>query len=446
MQDLAPRILIVEDDQFFRETIAELLLKKKFAVEQAPNGKVAQELIMNNNYNLVLSDIQMPGMTGLDLLEWSKKNKPVPFILMTGFSMLLETQSAYELGAKEFVAKPFKNTELLAAIDRILGTPSETAVPAAPALEFCKVSMDEFVARPKTEFDVYIKLAEKKYVKLSHSGESISADRVAHYKEKGLKYLYILKQDFSKLVDFNLNVAHLIKDRQDISHEKKMNFMKYTGEVILEKAFMDGVNQETFDEAQDFLNLTVSTISESKDTFDLLNILNSHSDYIYAHSVGVAMYATMMARKMGYTSNLIFFKISMAAIFHDIGKKEIDREILDKPRHLLSSDERKKFESHVARGQEILMHMPGISEDIVRIVFEHHEDCLGKGYPMAKTKKELHPLSHILHVANLFMEQALKGPNNPGMPGPAAAQYIERIYNTRLDPDCMKALKSIFKE
>ena len=44
------------------------------------------------------------------------------------------------------------------------------------------------------------------------------------------------------------------------------------------------------------------------------------------------------------------------------------------------------------------------------------------------------------------MDQALKGPHNPGMAGPAAVSYIERIYNKRLDPDCVKALKSLFPE
>ncbi len=439
------KILVVEDDQLFREAIIQFLTKKKFEVEEAPNGKVARDLMLMNNYDIILSDIQMPGMSGIDLLDWSKKNKPVPFILITGFSMLLETQSAFDLGATEFISKPFKNDELLDAIYRIASPEVVTEV-VPPAPEFCKVSIEEFVLRPKADFDVFIKLAEKKFVKLVHRGEHISTERVTFYKDKGLKYLYILKEDFGKLVNFNLNVAHLIKNRNDISQEKKMNFMKYTGEVILEKAFIDGVDKQSFTEAHDFLNLTVETISEYKETFDLLNMLNTHSDYVYAHSMGVAMYSSMIARKLGYESNQAFFKLNMAAIFHDIGKKEIDRETLEKPRHLLTTAERRQIESHVTRGQEILMAISGIPEDIVQIVFEHHEDCIGQGYPLAKIKKELHPLSRILQVANLFMEQALKGPHNPGMTGLAAAQFIERIYNSRVDTDCIKALKSIFSQ
>jgi len=442
-----PKILIVEDDDFFREAISDLLKKKKFEVHEAPNGKAAREIMMVLDFDLVLTDIQMPGLSGVELLEWSQKNKPTPFVVMTGFSMLLETQSAYDLGAKEFISKPFKNTDLLTAIDRVLGPKEQKGFEVQEVkVEYCKVSIDEFVARPHVDFDVFVKLSDSKYIKLAHKGEQISKERVTHYREKGVQYLYIHKEDFGTLVDFNLGLAELIKDRSDVSQQKKMNFMKYTGEVILEKAFVDGIDKQSMTEAQSFINLTINTLTESKEPFDLLNMLNNHADHIYAHSLGVAMYSVMIARKMGIESNQAYFKLSTAAIFHDIGKKEIDREILDKPRHLLTTAERRQIESHATRSQEILMAIRGVPEDVVQIVYEHHEDCAGQGYPQAKTKKDLHPMSRILQLANLFMELALKGPHHPGMPGANAMAYIERVYGDRVDKECMKALKLLFAD
>ena len=94
------KILVVEDDQFFREAICDVL-KKKYDIQEAPNGKVAIELLTLREFDLVLSDIQMPMLTGLELLEWSKKNKPVPFIIMTGFSMVLETKTAFGMNDLE---------------------------------------------------------------------------------------------------------------------------------------------------------------------------------------------------------------------------------------------------------------------------------------------------------------------------------------------------------
>ena len=113
------KVLVVEDDDFFRDSICDVL-KGKYSVLQAPNGKSACEILTLSDVDLVISDIQMPEFSGIELLEWSKKNKPVPFVIMTGFSTLLETQSAFDLGAQGFIAKPFKIADLMNNLKSIL--------------------------------------------------------------------------------------------------------------------------------------------------------------------------------------------------------------------------------------------------------------------------------------------------------------------------------------
>lgn len=436
------KILVVEDDQFFREAISDLL-KKKYDVQEVANGKGAIEIMNLMDFDLVLSDIQMPGLTGIELLEWSQKNRPMPFVIMTGFSMLLETKTAFDLGAKGFVAKPFKNAELFAVIDGIIGEAKMELAEIQPKQEYCKVSIDEFVARPKIDFDVFIKLSETKVIKLANQGEELPKERVQHYKEKGVKYLHILKEDFGKLVDFNINLTRLIKDRDDISREKKLNFIKYTGEVIMEKVFVVGLDKKSFNDAQNFINMSLGVICSSNEHLDLLEHLNSNSDQVYAHSLGVALYSVMVAKKLFFESNPVLFKIMTAGMYHDIGKKEIDKQILEKPRHLLTQQERKIFETHPTRSQEILMQVSGISEEVSQLVAEHHEDMTGNGYPFNKLLKYQHPLSRILQAVNIFMDLVLKS-DGTGMTGPAAISYMEKIYDNRVDKKVMAALKALF--
>ena len=114
-------ILVVEDDDFFREAISGLLENIGYRITSARDGQVAKEKMIEEHFDIVLTDIQMPRMTGVELMLWSKEHRPTPFIIMTGFSTLIENQSAHELGAQEFLRKPFKNNDLLRAIDRIAG-------------------------------------------------------------------------------------------------------------------------------------------------------------------------------------------------------------------------------------------------------------------------------------------------------------------------------------
>lgn len=439
------RILIVEDDNFFRETIADVL-KEKFKVVEAPHGKSACEQLSIQDFDLVISDIQMPGMTGIDLLEWAKKNKPkVPFIIMTGFSTLLETKSAHEMGAKGFISKPFKISDLTEQITLVLGNLVEGVDVAAKIEEkYCKVSIDEFVSKPRIDFDVYIRLSNTNIVKIANKSQELPKDQLRHYKERGVKFLYILKEDFNKLVSFNLDLVKIMKDRPDVSPEKKANFMKYTGEVLLERTFVEGINKESLKDVNSFISLTVDTVTQGQENFDLLSILKNHSDELYAHSLGVSMYSVLIAKQLGFESTVTLYKLAMAGLFHDIGKKEIDKDLLEKPRHLVSRDEIKIIESHVVRGQEILASMKGIPSDVIQLAYEHHEDQEGHGYPFRKAKRDQHPLSKILQCANLFLDTVNLKKNEASFDVGTAINHIQRIYEKRVDADCIVALKKIF--
>ena len=90
------------------------------------------------------------------------------------------------------------------------------------------------------------------------------------------------------------------------------------------------------------------------------------------------------------------------------------------------------------------MALKTIPDDVIQMVAEHHEDCSGQGYPLGKNKFTLHPLSKIIQVANLFIDQALKSPTNPGMVGLAAIEHMNRAYGDRLDKKTMAALQRLF--
>jgi len=438
------KILVVEDDDFFRDTICEVL-KDKYSIIQAPNGKSACEILSIQDVDLVLTDVQMPNFTGVDLLEWSKINKPVPFVIMTGFSTLLQTKSAFDLGAKGFISKPFKLAELLTILNSLLGDTTKAKVEEKSIQLYCKVLIDDFVAKPKIDFDVYIKLSDSNIIKIANKNQELPRDLLTQYKLKGLKYLYILKDDFNKLIEFNLNLAKLIKNRTDVSQEKKMNFLKYTGDSLLERTFVDGISDEDLAETNLFIKLAVNAVTDSNENFELLSILNNHSDHVYADSVAVSMYSILMAKELGIESSVTQYKIFMAGMFHDIGKKEIDPNLFLKPRHLITKDERQLIESHVVRGYEILSTLKTVPSEVSRIVYEHHEDQQGLGYPLRKTKKDQHPLSKIIQCSSIFLE-TINISKMEGTPIVVSGilDHMLKIYEGRIDLQCIQALKKVF--
>lgn len=436
-------ILVVEDDDFFREALGQILEKRGYKVTPAENGRVAKEILSSKTFDLVISDIQMPFFTGAELIEWLTQRNSTPCILMTGFSNILETLSAHELGAKSFLSKPFSHDELFKVVESLLGPSkeTETVVPQNLDLQYCSVSIAEFVAKPNIDFDVFIRLSKTKYIKIGHAGSTLPVNKINEYRSKGVRHLHIRSGDFRKLLDFNFEVLQALEKSPKISQEKRFNFARYTGELILEKCFVDGVDKESFNEANQLVQQSINSIIETKEYYDLIEALNTSSNIVYAHSLGVSLYSVMIARRMGLESSSTFYKLSMGGLFHDVGKKEIPEEIWSKPRVQLQQKERTILESHPTRSKEILLELKSIPEDVVEIAYQHHEDCLGTGYPRGLSRAKIHPLAKIVYVANRFVEFVLSTEQRMGITADEAILQMSRDIE-RMDPKVFAALKS----
>jgi|FLYM01.1.fsa_nt_gi putative nucleotidyltransferase with HDIG domain len=438
-------VLIAEDDEFFRSALRTILEDSGFGVLEAPNGKSAREILGAYPCDLVISDMQMPHGTGLELLEWCKANRPLPFVLITGFSHIKETQRAHELGVEGFLSKPFDEKDLIQNVRRCLKM-DESVLSKEPVNldgNYCRVSLEDFISEKDIEMDVFIRLTPSKYVKVAHEGGKLPADRIAHYKEKGITQLYIRKEDFNRVIAFNVKLTKLVAGSATIDQEKKKRFMAHTADVLLENTFVNGIDEKAYGEAKDFLMTSIGLLTEDQQTFDLLDILNSHSDHLYAHSLGVSVYAVMIAKAMDWSSSAALFKLSFGGLMHDIGKKEVDPQILQKSRATLSFKERQILESHATRGKEILETLKSAPSEVVAIAFEHHENYLGQGFPRQISKVQIHPMARIVGVANEFCNYALKGAHNPGVSAEKAISLMENFKKDGLDPVAYKALKNL---
>ena len=107
------RILVVEDDPRLREAIVDTLMLKGHEVSEAPNGIEAMAVLTHQDIDLVLSDINMPGMDGLELLDKVKQAHPwLPMVLMTAYGDVGQAVKAMQRGANDYLMKPFELAEL----------------------------------------------------------------------------------------------------------------------------------------------------------------------------------------------------------------------------------------------------------------------------------------------------------------------------------------------
>lgn len=115
------KILVVEDEQPIREGICDLLVYHGFSVDSEENGAKALDLILKNDYHLILLDIMLPELDGFSICEKVReKNRSLPIIMLTAKGDEDDIVKGLKLGADDYMAKPFSIKELLARIEVIL--------------------------------------------------------------------------------------------------------------------------------------------------------------------------------------------------------------------------------------------------------------------------------------------------------------------------------------
>ncbi len=130
-------ILIVDDERSMRDFLKILLVKEGYKVETAPSGSKALYCIERQTFNLVISDIRMDGMDGLELLSNIKEKHPsLPVVMITAFAAPDDAVFAMKMGAFDYVSKPFNVDEIKSVISSATSKPTESTSAQDISMEF----------------------------------------------------------------------------------------------------------------------------------------------------------------------------------------------------------------------------------------------------------------------------------------------------------------------
>ena len=121
MPDSHEKILVVDDEKHVRTLFERVLVKEGYQVECAASGNEAIDKLANSSFDLVVTDLKMDGIDGLDLIKKGKRAKQdLPFVLISGYGTAQTAGLAAKEGADVFLMKPIDITELKSAVKRAL--------------------------------------------------------------------------------------------------------------------------------------------------------------------------------------------------------------------------------------------------------------------------------------------------------------------------------------
>jgi len=116
------RIMLVDDDDSVREALTEILSRRGWLVEDFSNAESAITALKRENYGVILADVNMPGLSGMDFLHLARESAPdVPVVMITGYPSIDLAVESIKFGAVDFLQKPFKAEELEIVIRKAAG-------------------------------------------------------------------------------------------------------------------------------------------------------------------------------------------------------------------------------------------------------------------------------------------------------------------------------------
>lgn len=116
-----PSILLAEDDEIMRISVSDRLKQYGWQVDEAADGLIAEEMVEKKQYNLIVSDIRMPGLDGIKLLQKIQEQSPdIDVIMMTAFGSVDDAIDCLRMGASDYILKPFDIDDLIIRINRLL--------------------------------------------------------------------------------------------------------------------------------------------------------------------------------------------------------------------------------------------------------------------------------------------------------------------------------------
>lgn len=423
------KLLIVDDEHFLREIFSDYLNLKGFEVDTAKSGLEALEKIAVTEYELVITDLNMPQMNGIELLKRLRQNHNlIPVIIITGYPSIDTAINAIKQGATDYLIKPINLEEILIKVKRIIeeNQIKKESFMLKHLAKFMDLtyhlSIDSNLIRILSEVDNFIK-------------ELINYDGIYLYidfkNENGLEFNDQIANSFpfppqecDTLKSIIRNAKHALffsasnkNFPQLIQDQKKTYFgliplKSYTnhfGGIIIMKVLIPFT--DLYKQILKMLSSQLSSIIENcllnrtmhlnylSTIQALAEAVDKKDQFTHHHSRNV-MQLTMVLAQLFSLSDDEIETLRYAALLHDIGKIGIPEDILNK-KGKLTPEEYKLIKTHPVIGADIVQNVPSLCK-LVPQILNHHERVDGKGYPYGLTNGDIPFLARIIAVADTF--------------------------------------------
>ena len=292
-------------------------------------------------------------------------------------------------------------------------------------------------------FDIFLRLSDENVAHVFSRATGLDYKRLAQYIQKGVKHLYIRREDWETYNTFISQPAISIFSDPNTSQEKKIaTLLNMTEQNMAEVFAQIEMEDETASNAQRLVRNYVDLVTQSPQTLAVILKLVSHGEYLYYHAIAVAIFSMFIAKASGQFNQRTLELVGLGGFFHDIGYAQVPREVLSNPGQPSAEDWR-KIRSHPQLGLTMLQGTKSIPDEVRYIVYQHHEEPGGRGYPNGLHGAVIYYPAKIVALADGFSALISKRPHRPAYSVDQAIQILQDS-NRKYDRDLVQIMASVF--
>jgi response regulator RpfG family c-di-GMP phosphodiesterase len=490
------RILVVDDERVIRDILCEFLALEGFVVRGVEDGEKAMSELRLRPYDLVISDLKMPKVSGIELLEkMTSEGIDVLTVIMTGFGTVETAIEAMKKGAYDYILKPFKVEEVVHIVQRGLDRQrlQQENIRLREALTLYKVSeamatsleldhvLDVILNATLHEMKCDVATLhltdprtgryEERIRRINDQGDGLppgglpspNMDELVAYVRRGapilahgvkanrffteltaerplVSYAAVPLQVASRVIGM-LNVYSYTRGKQfDEGARKMLTILASRAAAAIENARLYddlvGKNAEL-----EQANLSLEENFQHTVT-GFAQALEESDRYTRGHSERVAHYAELLARGLTLPDAEVQ-QIVKSGLMHDIGKIGIRYDMLNKPGKL-SPEEVKAFREHPDKGKRILEPIPCMRH-LVAGCWCHHEYWDGGGYPRGLSGHDIPLVGRIVCIADAYDAMTSDRAYRKALRHEVAVHEIERCTGTQFDPELAELFLAVIE-
>jgi len=475
------RILVVDDERVIRDILSDFLSSEGFRVTTMEDGQSALEELETQPYDLVITDLMMPRMGGIELLEEIKRRKfSLITIIMTGFGTVETSIQAMKQGAHDYILKPFKVDEMLQVIKRALEKQrlEQENIKLKEVMNLYKVS-EAMTSTLSLDHILHVVLEVTKS-ELDAEAVSLILAEPRDFDDQPVSYLVqtLGDQDTDEnpfgVIDYDVMLGYFadnpflvvsgpkakrffsspptrrylssllsvpLKSRDQVlgiinAYCYKKNYRYTDGHtkllvILASRAAQAIENARLFENLQRTFRETIQ---------GLVITLEAKDKYTSGHSRRVTEYGVTIAKALNFPPAELE-KMEWAGLLHDIGKIGIPDPVLHKG-GALSTAEAAKMAEHTIIGERILSHAECL-RPVAPLVRAAHERWDGLGYPDGLEGEAIPLASRIVFVCDAFHAMTSDRPYRQALTAAEALDELRAQAGRQFDPRIVEAFARI---